>query len=260
MAFAEVNGQRLAYDDSGGDGPAVAFSHGLLMDRSMFAPQVRALSDRYRCISWDERGHGETGPAAEEFSYWDSADDLQALLTALGVEQAVLVGMSQGGFLSLRAAIAHPSLVRGLVLIDSQAGLENPDHLPGYQAMLEAWIAQGLSDDAAGAIAYLILGEGWPGTPEWIERWRALPRGGLATTFQALTSRDDLTDRLSEIEVPALVIHGDADASIPLERAQVLADGLPQAELAVIAGAGHASNLTHAEQVNAYIERFLSAL
>lgn len=85
-------------------------SHGLLMDRTMFAPQVAALAGRYRCVVWDQRGHGDTGPAATPFSYWDSADDLRALAAHLGIDRAFPVGMSQGGYLSLRCALRHPDL------------------------------------------------------------------------------------------------------------------------------------------------------
>jgi pimeloyl-ACP methyl ester carboxylesterase len=120
----------------------------------------------------------------EPFTYWDSANDLAALLQNLGVERAVLVGMSQGGYLSLRAALAHPDLVQGLILIDTQAGTENPD----------------------------------------------------------------------------LVIHGDHDAAIGVDRGEALAAGLPHARLVLIEGAGHASNLTHANLVNPHITRFLKEL
>ena len=78
MSFADTNGQHLYYEDTGWDGPAVIFSHGFLMDHDMFAPQVDALRDRYRVITWDERGHGQT-PCEGPFDYWDSARDLLAL-------------------------------------------------------------------------------------------------------------------------------------------------------------------------------------
>src|SRR5262249_35932152 len=105
MPIAEVNGQKLFYEDTGGDAPAVIFSHGLFMDHAMFDPQVAALKGRWRCIAWDERGHGGTaGTTLAPFSYYDSADDLAALLAHIGVKRAVLAGMSQGGFLSLRCA------------------------------------------------------------------------------------------------------------------------------------------------------------
>src|SRR3954451_22242566 len=107
MPFADVNGQHIYFEDSGGDGAAVIFSHGFLMDHEMFEPQVAALSDEFRCISWDERGFGQT-EANADFTYWDSADDALALLSHLGVDRAFVVGMSQGGFLSLRAALRAP--------------------------------------------------------------------------------------------------------------------------------------------------------
>ncbi len=106
MPIAQVNGQRLYYEDTGGTGPAVIFSHGLFMDHEMFAPQVAALRRRYRCITWDERGHGlSASDRLAPFSYYDSAADLAAILSHLGIGEAVLVGMSQGGFLSLRCAL-----------------------------------------------------------------------------------------------------------------------------------------------------------
>ena len=138
MPIAQVNGQRLYYEDTGGTGPAVIFSHGLFMDHEMFAPQVAALRRRHRCITWDERGHGlSASDRLAPFSYYDSAADLAAILKHLGIGEAVLVGMSQGGFLSLRCALSHPDVVRALVLIDTQAGLEDPEAMKGYLALTD---------------------------------------------------------------------------------------------------------------------------
>ena len=100
MKTAELNGTSIAYTDSGGKGPAVILSHGFLMDHSMFDAQVEALRADYRVITWDERGFGGTR-ATGEFTYWDSAHDVLALMDHLGIESAVVGGMSQGGFLSL---------------------------------------------------------------------------------------------------------------------------------------------------------------
>src|SRR5438105_4534816 len=122
MPFADVNGQHLRFDDSGGDGPAVVFSHGFLMDREMFAAQIQALAPEFRVITWDQRGHGETEFDGQPFTYWDSARDCLGLLDHLGIETAVLGGMSQGGFLSMRAALLQSARVRALVLIDTQSG------------------------------------------------------------------------------------------------------------------------------------------
>lgn len=261
MAFADVNGQRLHYEDTGGSGPVVVFSHGLLMDHTMFAPQVEALRDQYRCITWDERGHGQTAvDEPEPFSYYDSADDLAALLTHLGVESAVLVGMSQGGFLSLRCALTHPDRVRGLVMLDSQAGTELEEKIPVYQQLISTFMTQGLTPEIGATIAQIILGNDYSGAEYWKEKWAAMSPANIGNNFQTLAARDDLTERLPEVSQPTLVVHGDADIAIPLERAQVMADRIPDAELVVVPGAGHAANLSHPEPVNRALADFLERL
>lgn len=261
MPSARINGQDLYFRDSGGDGPAIVFSHGLLMDHEMFGPQLHVFRHGYRCITWDQRGHGRSaGGRIEPFTYRDSADDLAALLSHLGIERAVLAGMSQGGFVSLRCALRHPQAVRGLILLDSQAGLEDPAKLPGYRQMVEAWATQGFSDSIADTLEQIILGSGWPEAGHWKAKWRTWEPHNLLACFQTLVGRDDITERLGEIPMPALVVHGEADVAIPMERAEIMRERLPNARLEKIPGAGHAANLTHPDPVNAAIAGFLKLL
>lgn len=262
MPHAQVNGQRLYYEDTGGDGPAILFSHGLLMDSSMFAPQVRALAGSgWRCISWDERAHGRsaTGECAP-FSYYDSADDAVALLAHLGVQRAVFAGMSQGGYLSLRAALRHPEAVRALVLIDTQALPEEEHKMAGHQMVVQEWLQNGLSDERAVGIEHIILGQGWEGAPPWRAKWQRMQPGDLLAAFTTLATRDDISGEIARITVPALVIHGDADQAIDIERARSMAGALPGARMVVVPGAGHAPNLTHPQPVNAALLDFLRQL
>lgn len=257
MLTAAVNGIDIAYADSGGEGPAVVLSHGYLMDHSMFAHQVAALAPAWRVITWDERGFGGT-PAPGPFSYWDSARDVLGLLDHLDVPAAVLGGMSQGGFLSLRAALLAPQRVRALILLDTQAGLEDPAHLDGYEQMEAAWLEHGPAP-VQEAVASIILGPGrWD---DWFARWAVLDRDGLTHAFRCLVDRDDITGRLGEISCPALVVHGTSDAAIPMSRAEELRDGLGgKAELVQVEGGPHAANLTHPDEVNAAILPFLRGL
>ena len=261
MATAAVNGITVSYNDSGGDGPVIVLSHGFLMDSSMFDPQVAALTPGYRVITWDERGFGGT-PATAPFSYWDSTADLLALLDHLGIESAVLGGMSQGGFISLRAALKAPDRVRALVLIDSQAGLENPESVPAYEQMEQIWMEQGPAP-VQDVVAAIILGppDGPVDYAPWFAKWAAAGRDGFRLAFRCLVDRDDITERLGEINCPALIIHGTADAAIPMERAEVVRDGLAgPATLVQVEGGSHAANLSHPEQVSAAIADFLQSL
>jgi pimeloyl-ACP methyl ester carboxylesterase len=256
MPFADVNGQHLYFEDSGGDGAAVIFSHGFLMDHDMFEPQVADLAGEFRCITWDERGFGQT-EANGPFTYWDSADDALALLSHLDVERAFFVGMSQGGFLSMRAALRAPDRVLGLGLIDTQAGVEAAETVPVYEAMTEDWATNGPSDDLANGVASIIMSPGYDHSA-WVAKWQASPKEAIREPFRTLVGRDDITDRLGEIDAPAIVFHGEADAAISMEDAERLLEGLPRGEeLVRIPGAGHASNLSHPAEVNGPLVAFL---
>jgi pimeloyl-ACP methyl ester carboxylesterase len=260
MPTVSRDGAEIWYADTRGDGPALVFSHGILMDASMFDAQVAGFAGTHRCLTWDQRGHGETGLATRPFTYWDSAQDLLAVIGHAGIDTAVLIGMSQGGFVGLRAALLAPQRVRALVFIDSQAGLEAPDAGPLYKEMAENWAANGYDPGVAALVADLILGPTVDATT-WLEKWRSLPKEQVLQPVYTLLGRDDLTPRLGEVEAPALVIHGTADAAIPMEVAQQLADGLKNCRALVdIPEAGHASNVSHPEQVNEAIRAFLSTL
>ena len=157
MPHAAINGQQIYFEDTGGEGPAVILGHGFLMDHEMFVHQVAALRDQYRVITWDERGFGLTEFDGQPFDYWDSAQDCLGLLTHLGVERAVVGGMSQGGFLSMRAALLAPERVRALILLDSGTALYTEEQRAANQGMVDIWLAVGLVDELAQAVATIII-------------------------------------------------------------------------------------------------------
>jgi 3-oxoadipate enol-lactonase len=257
MLTARVNGAEIAYTDSGGSGPAVVLSHGFLMDHEMFGPQLPALAAEFRVITWDQRGFGATR-APGPFTFWDSARDVLGLLDHLGVRRAVLGGMSQGGFLSLRAALLAPERVAALILIDTQAGCEDPAAAASYEQLEVIWLEQGPAP-VQDLVASILMGPGqWD---DWFAKWAAEDPAQLTLAFRCLMDRDDLTGRIGEITCPALVVHGTADAAIPLALAEALRHGLGgPAELVRVDGAGHASNFTHPGQVNPALLRFLRSV
>ena len=259
MSYAAINGQEIYFEDTGGTGPVVILGHGFLMDHEMFAPQVAALRGQYRVITWDERGFGETRYDGQAFSYWDSAKDCIALLQHLGIDRAVVGGMSQGGFLSLRAALLAPAMVRGLILLDTQAGAEHPDKIPLYQGMIDTWLAVGAVPDLTNAVASIIIDDSAE-SPKWVAKWAAKPKGYIVEPGRCLLTRDDISHRLAEITCPALVVHGTEDTAIEMHLAEALSAGLVGSTGVVQVGGAHAASLTNPIPVNAAILEFLAGL
>ena len=227
--FAKVNGQEIFYTDSGGNGPVVILAHGFLMDQTMFDAQVSALSPEFRVITWDERGFGQTKWDGKDFSYWDSARDCLGLMDHFGIKKCVIGGMSQGGFLSMRAALTAPERVTALVLIDTAADNDNEETLAAYRMMVDTWVQHGPVPDLTGVIANIIIAE--PRENEkWIAKWQNFSREAVKATANCLLGRDDITSRAGLVGAGKIV---------PIE------------------GAAHAANLTHAQLVNPPLIEFL---
>ena len=257
MTFANIDGQEIFYQDSGGNGPIVILAHGFLMDQTMFDAQVAALSPEFRVITWDERGCGQTKWDGKDFSYWDSADDCLGLMDHLGIDKCVIGGMSQGGFLTMRAALKAPERVAALILIDTAADNDNEETLAGYRMMVDTWVQHGPVPDLTGVIANIIIAEPTENAKS-IAKWQSFTIDAVKATAKCLLERDDITDRLGEIKCPAIILHGTADTAISMERAEALRAGLVGAgKIIPIEGAAHASNLTHAQLVNPPLLEFL---
>ena len=168
--------------------------------------------------------------------------------------------MSQGGYLSLRAALRHPDRVRFLVLLSTGAEIEDAAVIEGYRAMIDVWTTAGPVDDLANTVAAIIVNDP-DENQRWIAKWRASRYELLREPAECLFGRDEISDRLGEITCPALVVHGTADTAIAPDVAERLAKGLPAATGPVfVDGAAHAANLTHPQPVNEAIRSFLAAL
>jgi pimeloyl-ACP methyl ester carboxylesterase len=148
-----------------------------------------------------------------------------------------------------------------VILLGTQAGIEEPEKVAIYQAMLDVWEAEGLNDQLATTIAAIILGNHWPGSAEWIKKWHQKPRSLLRQAFRTLVTRDDIHHRLGEITAPSLVIHGTDDAAIDIDKASRMCSELANCrQMVSIEGGGHACNLTHPKLVNLAIQQFLAGL
>lgn len=256
MPFVLSNGHRVYYEDTGGSGPAVVLTHGMFMCRAEWDPQIAALTPEYRCVTWDTRGFGQTeclGP----FTFWDLAGDLVVILDHLGIDRAVLVGHSQGGWISLRVALEHPDRVTGLVLVDTHSGPPVPEQVEAVKLGMEMGLANGTDDTLVAMMTAGLLND-WEGAGPWQLAWRASPTRRLEEPVRALLTLDDVGDRLGEIKCPALIIHSEGDVSFPIEWAEANGRALPDCRGVVhIAGPSHTPNLTAADRVNEALAAFL---
>lgn len=266
MPEATVNGTRYAYLDEG-SGPLLFFGHGLLASREMFRAQIDALSGRFRCVSVDWPGHGGSANPPEGWDFWRMADDTAALMEQLGEREAVFLGLSQGGFGFMRLALTRPELVRALVLMDTSAGPEPQENLPTYRQLAEA-LRHGDEETrrgAATAAAAVLYGQTWrDANPQQLEHeldlMLAHDQDGQYTADYAVFERDDITDRIAEIDRPTLVICGEEDVATVPEKSEYIAAQIAGAKLVMIPAAGHHSALENPAPVTAAIEDFLATL
>jgi pimeloyl-ACP methyl ester carboxylesterase len=259
MPHGELNGWQYAYSDEG-SGPPIVLLHGLEMDSSMFDHQVETLRDSYRVVTIDAPGHGESATVPVGIDFWRYADMVIGVADQLGIEPCVWGGQSMGGFTLLRLALAHPERVKGLILIDTQAHSEDPDKLAQYEAFLTVSLDQGVSEDLANVLMLVFFSQTYAEKPEsdvWRKKLLAIDVPGAHAMIRAVFDRDDVHARLGEITSPAVVIHGEEDVAIEIERGEELARDLPDATLVRIPDAGHASAWEQPVLVTKAIQDFL---
>lgn len=257
MPIAELNHQGIYFEDSGGSGPAIILGHGFLMDSRMFDAQVEALAPEFRVIRWDARGFGRTQWDGRPFDLYDSAADCIALLDHLGIRQAIVGGMSQGGYCALRVALRYPDRVRALVLMSTRGTVDPEEVRAGYRQVRDLWGMPGATENIIQTLAGGIIGEPRFHGP-WLDRWRQTPKNHFVAAMNNLIQRDDIKGQLGDILCPTIVFHGLEDTGIPPSEGEFLHQTLPGSKRYVpIPGAAHAANMTHPEAVNPVLVEFL---
>lgn len=265
MPVADVNGTKLNYIDTGGDGTPVVLLHAFPLNSGQWRQQIDALSDNYRLIAPDLKGFGESDAPEDESGYTMDgyADEVKALLDSIGVDKAVIVGLSMGGYIALALWRRSPDLFSALVLADSRAEADPPEGIEkrsNQQQQVRDQGTAGLIDVLAGAL----LGEETTGgKPDVIATTRSLmdnPPAGFIGALEAMKGRPDSTDDLAGINVPTLVIVGEDDKVTPPEASRKLHEHIGGSKLVVLPGSGHLSNLEVPDAFNGALSEFLGDL
>ncbi len=260
---AQINGINLAYSDQGRGMPLVCL-HAFPFNRTMWEPQLKALSNRFRVITVDLRGHGESDAPLWRYTMDLFADDVRGLLDHLSIQQAVLIGLSMGGYLIFSFYRSYADRVKGLVFADTRAEPDSPEQT--------AWrfrLAQRVYKEGSGAVVEemlpkLLAPTSYQTKPALVQQARAIMTGSqiscIVGDLMAIAERPDSTPLLNTITRPCLVLVGEMDAlTSPVENKRI-ADGIPGALFQIIPSAGHLSNLEQPEAFNEAVRSFVEKM
>ncbi len=264
MPFVDLDDARLYYEDSGGDGPAVVFSHGLLLDRRMFDAQVAALRGTFRCIAYDHRGQGRSTSAPMRWIDMETCSrDAARLIDALDATPCHFVGLSMGGFVGLRLALRQPELLRSLTLLESSADPEPPENVPRYKLMNA--IAKSLSIRlVAGRVQPILFGRSFLTDPERaFERklWRERVIENARAVWPAVNGvifRNGVYNEIDAICTPTLIAVGEEDVATIPEQSRRMHARIRGSQLEMIPRAGHSSAIENPAAVTQLLQSFLA--
>ena len=243
----------------------VVLIHGFPFDHLLWRHQVAGLT-RWQCIAPDLRGAGTSGApiAVGEFSMTSYADDLIALLDRSKIDQAVVCGLSMGGYIAFEFVRRFPDRVRAAILCNTKAAADTPAGKLGRDAL-----AARAQDDGARAVADALMPkllarvtlERQPAVEgEVREMILRQPVWGIVGALRALRDRPDSTPLLGRIGVPVLVVAGDDDQIAPAEEMEAMARAIPDARFMVVRDAGHMTPLEQPLALNGAISAFLETL
>lgn len=257
----KLNGIQLAYDEAG-EGPAVLLIHGFPLCRQMWREQTQALAAAgFRAVVPDLRGFGESESGSEVGSTDLLADDLIALLDHLGIEKAVVGGMSMGGYVMLNLLARYPERFSAACFIVTRADADD-ETAQGKRNHLIAEIEAGRPDAVSSAFTPLLFaGQTFAHRPELVDEvlgWMAATSpSGLVLGLEAIRDRGDSSALLPQLSIPALVMGAQEDKAIPSEKSTDMAERIPGAQLCMLSAAGHMANIEQPEAFNSALIDFL---
>jgi pimeloyl-ACP methyl ester carboxylesterase len=267
MAYMEVNGARLFYTDTGGNGPVVMFSHGLLFSTEIFDDQIAHLKGKYRCIAYDHRGQGQSGATDGGYDMDTLTGDAAALLAALKVEKCHFIGLSMGGFVALRMALDYPACILSISVLDSSADAEPQENYGRYKMLnfILRWFGP---RPVVGSVMPIMFGQSFlqdPARKQLRDRWRRFlgqvaDKKAMSKAVNGVITRDSVYGRLDQINVPTLILVGDEDTATVPAKSERMHKAIAGSELQIIPKGGHVSTIDAPEAVNAALSGFLDNL
>ena len=240
--------------------PVVTLSHSLATNLSMWDPQIPALTSRYRVLRYDTRVHGGTDAPEGPYSLEELAEDVRALLQALGIARTHFLGLSLGGFIGQILALKYPHMLHGLVLCDTTSRVP-ADAKPVWDERIRVARTQGMEPHVEQTVSRWFTAPFREKHPEVLDPVRAMIRGtnprGYIGCCQAIAALD-LTDRLHAITLPTLILVGEDDPGTPVGASRTIHERINGSELVILKSASHLSNMEQPEAFNRAVSTFLA--
>jgi pimeloyl-ACP methyl ester carboxylesterase len=255
-------GQHSIHVRENGSGYPVLFGHSLTFDGDMWEEQATALGDGYRCLRLDFRGHGRSSKVDEPYTLWDNARDVIAVADTLDLGTFHYVGLSMGGMTGMRLALEHPERIRRLALLDTDAAAEEPSARRAYRRFAESSRAMPTQPAVTEMLLGLMFSDPFrQRDPETTDRYRQKivdnDRIAMSQATLAVVDRESILERLGEIGHPTLVVVGSLDRPTPVDKAEQIAAGIPNARLVVVEDAGHMTPVETPEAITRLLSDFL---
>jgi 3-oxoadipate enol-lactonase len=258
-----VNGVNLFYKESGSGPETIVFSHGLLMDHTMFELQRAVFEKQYRVIAYDHRAQGQSQDPGRGYDMSSLADDAAMLIRGLNAVPCHFAGLSMGGFVGMRLASHHPDLIRTLTLMNTTATREKAANRIKY-----AFLAQMVKIFSPAPFTPIAVKELFghttrrsadrrPMLKQWTEKLRARPRNIARSLSAVMNRREFRATEMAAIRCPTLIITGEEDTAQPPRNSKSMIAGISGARQVNIPGAGHSSSLETPEAVTAAMQELL---
>lgn len=251
----------LAYDDQGQGVPLILI-HGFPFSHRMWQQQVAAISRVCRLITVDLRGFGESTGTPDGLE--QMADDVHGLVDHLRLSSFILGGFSMGGYVVFRYLARHTDQLRALLLLDTRAEPDSPDARERRFAGIDRITREGPAGFLDDFVKLLVSPRTVETRPEVVTQVRRMMDGtrvgALTGGLRAMAERPDSTPLLPTVRVPTLVVVGEDDKATPVDSSRTMAATIPHAELVIIPGAGHVSNVEQPDAFNAALVEFLTTL
>ncbi|MEP6731218.1 MAG: alpha/beta fold hydrolase [bacterium] len=255
-------GLELSYDEAGGGTPLL-FIHGWPHDRTLWSAQMSGLQTQARCIAPDLRGFGDSS-RGQPYAIEQYADDLAAFLAMIGVDRAVVCGLSMGGYIALSMVRRHRALLRGLILVSTRATADTPEARDKRARLIEFVGEHGVEALAARQLKAMVGRTTFESRPDVLEALRCMmaqaPSEGVVGGLRAMAERLDSTDLLATIDFPTLIVSGAEDTFTPPDELSAIAGAIAGSRLEVIQGGGHVCPYEKPAAFNHVVGEYLATL